>query len=197
MSHGDSLLHPITSIITPLRMKELFSEARPAELEIGCGDGGFLLGYARDHSGRNFAGVERLLGRIRKLDKQARREGLKNLRLLRFEARYLIRHLLPADAFEAIHIYFPDPWPKDRHARHRLVDDDFPAMAARLLTACGVIHLRTDNEPYFKQMQAAFEADGGFAAEETPADLATRKTEFETSFNAQGIPTLRASWRLA
>lgn len=197
MSHGDSLLHPFTSIITPLQMEELFSESRPTELEIGCGDGGFLLAYARDHPGQNFAGVERLLGRIRKLDKRARREDLQNLRLLRFEARYLIRHLLPADAFEAIHIYFPDPWPKDRHARHRLVDDDFPALAARLLTAHGVIHLRTDNEPYFKQMRSAFESHGGFAEEETPADLAARKTEFETVFNARGIPTRRASWRLA
>ena len=190
------LFHEFTSVINPLLREDLFAKPQPMELEIGCGDGGFLFGYAGDYPDRQFVGVERLLGRLRKLEKKAQREGFENLRLLRFEARYLVQYLLPANAFEAIHIYFPDPWPKDKHAWHRLVNKEFPEITARILTTGGVVHLRTDAEPYFSQMQEVFSAHGGFVREETPTELAARRTEFEKMFNAKGIQTLRASWRL-
>ena len=196
MSSCDTLLHTFTSVIEPLRMEKLFGEQRPVELEIGCGDGGFLLGYAQSNPKRNFIGVERLFGRIRKLDKKGRRDNLQNLRLLRIEARYLIQHLLPEHQMEAMHVYFPDPWPKDKHARHRLIDGEFPGHTARLLKSGGVIHLRTDDMAYFEQMQEVFRAHGGFELESAPSDLASRVTEFEADFNAQGKPTRRASWRL-
>jgi len=197
MDHPDTLLHSFTSITEPLRLEELFLKPLPMQLEIGCGDGGFLLGHAEAHPDRNFIGVERLLGRIRKLDKKGRRAGLQNLRLLRIEARYLIEHLLPKNHFETLHVYFPDPWPKDKHARHRLINETFPSHAARLLQPGGIIHLRTDSVPYFEQMQTVFPAHGAFKEEPTPAALKARVTEFESEFNAQGIPTNHASWRLA
>ena len=196
MSSCDTLLHTFTSITEPLRLEALFAEQRPCELEIGCGDGGFLLGYAQANPERNFIGVERLLGRIRKLDKRGRRDSLQNLRLLRIQARYLIKYLFPEQQMEAMHVYFPDPWPKDKHARHRLIDKEFPSHAARLLKPDGVIHLRTDDTSYFERMQETFIAHGRFEFEPTPPDLAARVTEFEAEFNSQGKPTNSASWRL-
>ena len=191
----NALLYDIQSITEPLRLEELFSAVQPAELEIGCGDGGFLLQMAQQHPGRNFLGVERLLGRIRKLSKKGQRANLTNLRLLRLEGRYVMKYLLPEKEFEAIHVYFPDPWPKDRHAHHRLVDEEFPQNAAHLLKRGGVVHLRTDDAIYFNQMQAVFGSHGGYVEENTPAELAARVTEFEAEFNAQGKSTHRASWR--
>ena len=196
MNSCDTLLHAFTSITEPLRMEELFDEQCPIELEIGCGDGGFLLSYAKANPERNFIGVERLLGRIRKLDKKGRRDNLQNLCLLRIEARYLIKHLLPEHLMEVMHVYFPDPWPKDKHARHRLIDEEFPSYAERLLKPGGVIHLRTDDLAYFKQMQRTFHSHDGFEHEPTPSDLAARVTEFEADFNARGKSTNSASWRL-
>ena len=192
----NALLHEFQSITEPLRLEELFPAAQPAELEIGCGDGGFLFQMAQQHPGRNFLGVERLLGRIRKLSKKGQRASLTNLRLLRLEGRYVMKYLLPEKEFEAIHVYFPDPWPKDRHARHRLIDGEFPQTAARLLKKVGVVHLRTDDVTYFKQMKTVFCAHGGFNEKETPDELAARVTEFEVEFNAQGKHTNRASWCL-
>ena len=192
----NALLHDFQSITEPLRLEGLFPAAQPAELEIGCGDGGFLLQMAQQHPDRNFLGVERLLGRIRKLSKKGQNASLTNLRLLRLEGRYVMKYLLPEKAFEAIHVYFPDPWPKDRHARHRLVDGEFPQTAARLLKKVGVVHLRTDDVTYFKQMKTVFCAHGGFNEKETPDELAARVTEFEVEFNSQGKPTNRASWRV-
>ena len=192
----DALLHDFQSITDPLRWEKLFSVQQPAELEIGCGDGGFLLEWASRHPEKNFLGVERLLGRLRKLSKKGRRAGLTNLRLLRIEARYLIQYLLPKNSFEAIHIYFPDPWPKDKHRRHRLIDADFPALAARILAPHGVLHLRTDDPSYFEQIQNSFALAADFTPEETPGDLAALTTEFERQWNAEGKKTLRASFRL-
>ncbi len=194
-----SLLHEFKSVTEPLRLEKLFSaskEAQPTELEIGCGDGGFLLEWATRHPKKKFIGIERLLGRIRKLDKKGRRANLTNLRLLRIEARYVLQHLLPAAAFEAVHIYFPDPWPKDKHRRHRLIDEKFPALAQRILVPGGIVHLRTDDLDYFTQMQESFAPAKDFSSTETPKELAALTTEFERQWNEEGKPTLRVSYLL-
>ena len=189
-----SLLHEFESVTKPLRLEDLFPTPQPAELEIGCGDGGFLLEWATQHPEKNFLGVERLLGRIRKLDKKGSRANLTNLRLLRFEARYLLQYLLPAAAFEAVHIYFPDPWPKDKHARHRLIDEKFPELVRRILAPNGSVHLRTDDPEYFAQMQESFAPAKDFSSTETPKELAALTTEFERQWNEEGKPTLRVSY---
>jgi tRNA (guanine-N7-)-methyltransferase len=186
-------------VTEPLRLEKLFpasKEAQPAELEIGCGDGGFLLEWATRHPKKKFLGIERLLGRLRKLDKKGRRANLTNLRLLRIEARYVLQHLLPAAAFEAVHIYFPDPWPKDKHRRHRLIDEKFPALAQRILVPGGIVHLRTDDPDYFAQMQESFALAKDFSSTETPKELAALTTEFERQWNEEGKPTLRVSYLL-
>ena len=187
MTDPDALLHDFQSITEPLRLENLFAQPQPTELEIGCGDGGFLLAWATRHPDRNFLGVERLLGRVRKLSKRGQQAGLTNLRLLRIEARYILQYLLPENAFTALHIYFPDPWPKDKHRRHRLIDETFIVRAAAILAVGGAVHLRTDDEKYFAQMHEAFTGH---------AELLALRTEFETQFNAQGIPTQSATWRL-
>jgi len=197
MSDLDALLHDFQSITEPLRLEELFTTPQPTELEIGCGDGGFLLEWATRHPARNFLGVERLLGRARKLSKRGQHAGLTNLRLLRIEARYVLQYLLPEHAFEAVHIYFPDPWPKDKHARHRLIQPDFLPRARRILAPRGILYLRTDDPPYFKQMQATFQAAEDFIEEQTPDTLAAITTEFERQWQAEGKQTHYAAYRLA
>ena len=196
MSEPDALLHDFQSITEPLRLEELFTQPQPTELEIGCGDGGFLLEYAQRHPERNFLGVERLLGRVRKLSKRGQHAGLNNLRLLRIEARYVLDYLLPERAFSVVHIYFPDPWPKDKHARHRLIQPDFLPRIRRILAPDGVLYLRTDAPPYFEQMQNTFRDAEGFAEESTPAALSEITTEFERQWLAEGKRTHYAAYRL-
>ena len=196
MSEPDALLHDFQSITEPLRLEELFTQPQPTELEIGCGDGGFLFEYAQRHPERNFLGVERLLGRVRKLSKRGQHAGLNNLRLLRIEARYVLDYLLPERAFSAVHIYFPDPWPKDKHARHRLIQPDFLPRIRRILAPDGVLYLRTDAPPYFEQMQNTFRDAEGFAEESTPAVLSEITTEFERKWLAEGKRTHYAAYRL-
>jgi len=196
MSDTDALLHNFQSITEHLSLEDLFPLPQPVELEIGCGDGGFLFEYAQRHPDRNFLGVERLLGRVRKLSKKGLREGLTNLRLLRIEARYVLEYLLPEHAFEALHIYFPDPWPKDRHRRHRLINETFPPLARRILRQKGVIYLRTDDPVYFGQMQETFQDLKDFAMENTPGEISSITTEFERQWLDQGRHIHRAAYRL-
>lgn len=190
-----SLLYPITSVLEPLRWTDVFPLPQPIELELGSGDGSFLLRYAELHPEHHFLGVERLMGRLRKIDRKGRRQGLTNLRAMRFEAAYLLRYLLPASSLCAIHVYFPDPWPKLKHRQYRLINEAFPGLAARVLEPGGVVHLRTDHLDYFSQMQNVFSASPRFESVRTPDELLAIETDFEREFHAQGIPTQSASYR--
>lgn len=193
---SDNLLIPLRTILAPLELAEWFAPPQPLEVELGCGDASFLVEYARRNPQTNFIGVERLLGRIQKLDRKGRRAGLANLRGVRIESAYFLQYLLPPHAAGALHIYFPDPWPKTKHRRHRLINEHFPALARTALASGGVVFLRTDDADYFQQMNEVFGAAEFFEPTETPAALAEITTDFERDFNAQGIPTLRAAYRL-
>src|SRR5207302_4322199 len=107
-----TLIFKPNSYVQKLDWMRIFERAQPIEVELGSGDGTFLANYAKLHPERNFFGVERLLGRLRKLNKKGLRAGLNNLALLRLEASYVIEFMVPPASIEALHIYFPDPWPK-------------------------------------------------------------------------------------
>ena len=192
----ETLLITLRSIVERLEIAALFPTAQPLEVELGCGDASFLAEYARRHPEKNFIGVERLMGRLEKLDKKSRRLGLKNVRGLRIESAYFLEYLLPPHAATALHIYFPDPWPKKKHRRHRLINERFPALAQQVLMPGGTVYLRTDDADYFQQMNEVFHAATEFEKSETPAALAEITTDFERDFNAQGIPTLRTAYRV-
>ena len=195
MPPGESLIHPITSAIEPIDLAKLFPAEQPLEFEIGSGDGSFTLQYALAHPGTNIVALERLLGRITKLDRKGHRAGLKNLRLLRAEAAYVLEYLLPPGTLDAIHVYFPDPWPKKRHHKNRLISEPFPPLAKRLLKAEGVVYLRTDNVEYFEQMLEVFDRAVGFERTETSEPLKALVTDFEQQFNTLGIPTNYAAYQ--
>jgi tRNA (guanine-N7-)-methyltransferase len=195
-SHApENLVVQLSSILEPLDLAEIFPEPQPLEVELGCGDASFLVEFARRNSGTNFIGVERLLGRISKLDKKGRRAGLQNLRGVRIESAYFLQYLLPPKSISALHVYFPDPWPKKRHRKNRLINESFPALARAALAPGGKVYLRTDDADYFAQMTEVFRADKNFSEIETPVELAELLTDFEREFNARGIKTLRAAYK--
>jgi len=191
-----TLVHRPLSILERFDWGSLFPGAQPVELELGSGDGSFLLQWAQLHRERNFLGVERLLGRLRKLDRKGLRAGLTNLRVIRLEAAYLLEYMVPARTLSAIHVYFPDPWPKRKHRDRRLINTHFTTLAATALVPGGTVWLRTDDEDYFNQMVEGFGADRRFTAVATPEELSGVTTDFERHFNAQGIPTRRAGYQL-
>jgi len=192
----ENLLVQLYSIVEPLDLAEIFPKQQPLEVELGCGDASFLVEYARRNPGINFIGVERLLGRISKLDRKGRRAALTNLRGVRIESSYFLQYLLPPNSTSALHIYFPDPWPKKRHHKNRLINEQFPALSRAALAPGGKIYLRTDDADYFAQMTEVFGADKNFQKIETPVELAEILTDFERDFNSKGIQTLRAAYQI-
>src|ERR1700674_5952815 len=103
----ESLLYRLPSILERIDLASIFARPQPLEVELGSGDGSFLVDYARLRPDHNFIGVERLLGRIRKLDRKARRSGLANVGGVRIESSYFLEYLLPPNSAIALHIYFP------------------------------------------------------------------------------------------
>ena len=196
-SISTSLIYRPASWVERLRLEEMFPVPRPLEVELGSGDGSFMAKWAALKPDRNFLGVERLLGRLRKLDRKAQRAGLANLRLMRIEAAYFLEFLLPLASVTAMHLYFPDPWPKRKHRKNRLVNERFPELVSRVMVADGVMYLRTDDLDYFSQMREVFSADKRFVEVETPAELMAVITDFERGFQARGVGTNRAAYRLA
>jgi len=190
-----SLIYDLPSIVERLDLAKLFSRPQPLAVELGCGDASFLVEQGRRHPERNFLGVERLLGRLRKLDRKGRRAGLTNLRGVRIESAYFLEYLLPPHAASVLHIYFPDPWPKKKHRKHRLINERFPELALAALAPGGAVYLRTDDEDYFTQMKEVFGAHRDFGPVETPAELAESLTDFEKEFREQGIGTLYAAYQ--
>jgi tRNA (guanine-N7-)-methyltransferase len=201
----DGVGHPATDpgirlppdILSRLDLEALFPGVDGVEVELGSGDGSFLAEYASQEPGRGFLGVERLLGRLRKLERKAQRRGLSNLKVLRLEAGYVLRWKLASGTVSALHVYFPDPWPKRRHWKRRLVNELFVEEAARILRPGGRVFLRTDNQPYFEQMREVFGKSDRFVEVDFPSSLAGVVTDFEREFNARGIPTLRVAYELS
>ena len=190
------LIYALPSVIERLNLTHLFPKPQSLEVELGCGDASFLVEYARRHPERNFIGVERLLGRLRKLDRKGHRAGLTNLRGVRIESSYFLEYLLPPYLVSVLHIYFPDPWPKKKHRKHRLINEPFTGIVRAALALGGVVYLRTDDEDYFQQMTGVFGANGEFQQVETPPELLELVTDFEKEFQARGIKTLRTAYQL-
>ncbi len=190
------LIYEIESLVERLDVAKLFPQQQSVEVELGAGDGSFLARYALENPQRNFIGVERLLGRLRKIDKKGSRAGLTNLRLVRIEASYFLEFLLPEKSVVALHVYFPDPWPKRKHRKNRLVNERFVELAKRVLLPGGMVYLRTDDPDYFSQMKRVFDANFSFEKMETPSEISASVTDFERTFNLRGVPTLAGAYRL-
>lgn len=187
-------IYTLPAIDELVQLTAIFPNGNPIEIDLGAGDGGFIVEYAKLHPERNFIAVERLLGRLRKIDKKVQRLGLQNLIAIRIEAMYFVRYLLPPDSVTAIHIYFPDPWPRKKHQRRRLIQPIFVEAAYRVLCNGGRVYLRTDDPSYFQQMLCCFGAHPGFRQVDTPPELMQVLTDFEKQFVALGKEIYRCAY---
>jgi len=170
-----------------VRLGDYFPQTAPLEIDLGCGDGSFLLAMAEQFPERNFLGIERLLGRVRKVCRKGDRMGLENLRVLRLESLYTLEWLLPAASVNRLHLLCPDPWPKVKHHRRRLFQKPFLESLVRVLEPGGEFLFKTDHNEYFEWSR---EQLGGFDALEQLAwedsSFFYPKTDFQLQWEAEG-----------
>lgn len=175
-----------------LKPRDLFPDAPPFEVDLGCGDGSFLLELAQQNPDRNFLGVERLLGRVRKVCRRAHNRQLPNLKVLRLEARYTVEWLLPPSSVSRLHLLFPDPWPKARHHKRRLVQQDFLGALEKILVPGGEFLFKTDHEDYFQWAVEEIESFGRLEVIDWPEGaFPYPPTDFEAQWLAQGREVYR------
>src|SRR5579863_4931818 len=124
--------------------RELFGREAPLEIEIGAGRGDFILERAAKAPERNFLAVELAATIAQLMAVRAGRSGLNNLKVARMDARTLVNLMLPEASVDAFHIYFPDPWPKERQLKHRLFSEGFAASLKRRLRPHAPLFVATD-----------------------------------------------------
>lgn len=152
----------------------LRSEA-PFVWEIGCGHGHYLTAYAQAHPDVVCIGIDIMGERIERAQRKRDRARLDNLFFIHADARLFLEVVPARSAFSRLFILFPDPWPKVRHRKHRILKRDFLAAAARRASPDARLYFRTDYAPYFDEAQAMVMTHEAWetAAEPWPFEFST------------------------
>jgi tRNA (guanine-N7-)-methyltransferase len=182
--------------VAPLDPISIFGRTAPLHVDLGCGDGLFLCELASRYSEKNFLGIERLVRRVAKACRKA--STLENVRILNVESSYAVGYLLPEGSVETFYLLFPDPWPKRRHHRRRIVTANFLDSIHRALADGGFFRIATDQSDYFEQIQCIGENHPGFAIVDATGSTARTDlplTKFERRFSALGAPIYRLELR--
>jgi tRNA (guanine-N7-)-methyltransferase len=192
-----SLIEP-ASLTDPLDLEKIFGRRAPLHVDLGCGDGGLLCALAQQMPEKNFLGIERLLGRSNSAARKAGKIDKGNMRVLRMENSYAVRHLLPRGSVETFYLLFPDPWPKRRHQRRRVVNEEFLSAINAALIPGGTVRVATDQLDYFEQIKRFAAGAAGFAIVDlsaSPARTDLPVTKFENVYRKQGAPIYRLALR--
>lgn len=181
-----------------MELSEFKKEGRPVEFDLGCGDGSFLIDLAKHHPERDFIGVERLLGRCKKVAKRIKRAELENAKILRLDSKYVVEWLLPEASVSRIHLLCPDPWPKAKHNRRRLVQIPWLKSVKTALEPGGEFLFMTDHEEYFEWGEEQIRESGLFEILPWEDDsFFYPKTDFQIQWEAEGKSMHRIRCRKA
>ncbi len=176
----------------PLQLNELLPESGLWEVEIGFGKGRYLLKRAVESPERRFLGIEVANAYYKLALARARRRKLENLVLVRGEALFLMSTALPSGFATAVHVYFPDPWPKARHQKRRLFDPESVDLLLRLLEPGGTLYFATDHIDYGEVVYELLQTHPAVrvAARSGVWDDGSR-TNYEAKYMSEGRPILR------
>jgi tRNA (guanine-N7-)-methyltransferase len=173
----------------------IFGNDHPVEFEIGAGKGTFLLGIAQALPDHNYIGIEWARAYAEFAADRLRRHQTANARMVHGEAAWWIRCHIPDASLVAVHVYFPDPWPKTRHHKRRLVQLPFLKEVHRILLPGGKLRLVTDHAAYFAHMQETLAAQSDLKVVPFESPVALKPgapegsivgTNFERKYIAEG-----------
>jgi tRNA (guanine-N7-)-methyltransferase len=176
----------------PIDWSVLYGNNHAVELEIGMGKGTFLTEQARTRPEINFFGIEWANWFWRYASDRLRRNDCKNARTIRAEAAFFLREFVPPQSLSVIHIYFPDPWPKARHNKRRLIQPTFMPLVERALIPGGRLQIVTDHLNYFEQIEPTVKGSNlqiiDYNRPGSAGDGEFVGTNFERKYRREGRP---------
>jgi tRNA (guanine-N7-)-methyltransferase len=182
----------VETLPRPIVWENLFANPHPVEIEIGTGKGTFLTNQAKSRPEINFLGIEYAAWFWRYASDRLRRNACMNTRTVRAEAAFFFKEFVSDSSVDAIHIYFPDPWPKKRHHKRRLIQPPFLLEMHRVLKPAGRLQMVTDHAEYFEQMQQVLAASPLKRVDYIPPGSANEGevvgTNFERKYREEGRP---------
>lgn len=173
----------------PLDFEACFGRRAPVVLEIGFGMGETTAAIAQAHPDNDYLGIEVHTPGVGALFKQIGEAGITNIRIIQHDAVEVLNHMLAPGTLDGVHVFFPDPWPKKRHHKRRLLQPPLVALLASRLKPGGYLHAATDWEEYAQQILEVFSAeprlentapDAGSTTGYAPRPASRPQTKFET-----------------
>ncbi len=189
--HIPSKVAPATVGVNPratgeelLDLAALFGNDRPVILEIGSGKGRFLIRHAEENPGLNILGVEKSLHYYRHIVDRIVRRGIPNIRVINYDAFLVLQKMLAPQTVQEIHIYFPDPWPRPREQKRRIIRPESASALNRVLRDDGRGWYVTDHKSYFEAavpvMAEMFAIEAGEIRHDPP------RTNYEAKYQQEG-----------
>lgn len=183
----DIAINPRDSGLVPLDFAALFGNANRVVLEIGSGKGRFLISSAMERPDVNFVGIEKSLHYHRVIRDRVAKRNLENVRLINYDAFPVLQKMIPDASLSELHIYFPDPWPRKREQKRRIIRAEALAEMRRVLADDGVGIYVTDHREYFEAAAPVIEQF--FRAERRiPGPDDPPRTNYEAKYRAEGRP---------
>jgi tRNA (guanine-N7-)-methyltransferase len=183
----DVAINPRETGFAPLDLHALFGNDHRVVLEIGSGKGRFLIASAMEQPDVNFIGIEKSLHYHRVILERVTKRALRNVRLINHDAFLVLQKMMPDASIAEVHIYFPDPWPRKREQKRRIVRAEVLEELRRVLTDGGSGIYVTDHREYFEA--AAPVVEQFFRAERRiPGPDDPPRTNYEAKYRAEGRP---------
>ncbi len=180
----------------PLDLDRAFGRRAPRHLEIGFGRGESLLALAAAHPERDYLGIEVHRPGVGSLLLRLEQNGIDNVRIVCADAAEVLARGIPPGSLERVLLWFPDPWPKKRHHKRRLVQPAFADRVAAVLQPGGCWHLATDWEDYARHMMAVLEAHPAFTNPAGPGRCSPRGERPPTKYEQRGRRLGHGVWDL-
>lgn len=191
-------LYRLADLPCPLPVDDIMPSSAPWEVELGFGKGRFMLRSALEHPDRNYLGIELVSKYYRLLERRARKQGADNLLVVRGEALYLLSAALPPAFASVLHVYFPDPWPKNKHHKRRLFDPETVDLVMGLLKPGGRLCFATDFLEYGELVYDILKDYPGLTLQRREAPWPDgARTNYEAKYIEEGRPILRFEGRMA
>jgi len=179
------VINPRDTGFVRLDFAQLFGNTNPVILEIGSGKGRFLIATASERPGVNVIGIEKSLHYHRVIAERVNKRHLTNVRLINHDAFLVLQKMVPNASIAEVHVYFPDPWPRPKEQKRRIIRDEVLMEFRRVLVDGGSGIYVTDHQQYFEKaaplIESAFRAERRVPGPEDPP-----RTNYEAKYRAEG-----------